>query len=408
MAPTENQSSHGGKDTLVMTREHTLNALDFSSGRLTAFTGRVRAGRRLEVMAAAQEPLRGLRRDCLLSEEVLSAVLQKLLLRPGLSQSRTSGPWVVVLGNSACRGARLRGRLTISTRNRAPLEEVILTAVEQMAVQSLGPERHLIKVLPLQAKIEHHHPQEKKTKVQAETLAIFTSRPLITGLTGIMRKLSLTPSYFTMNALAGVNLITTSEHRQLGFTYLNLGWHTTTALVFEQGVCRFCETYAQGIELLSSDLAYMLQTGEEEARSLLDNHASLEEEEALPRELVPVPTRGQGISRRVSHQVLQDIIGARLTEIILEVKADLQQRTGFPGYGLGVFLGGLGSRLPGVEDFLQRLLDVPVRRGELPPLEGDSRIINDPAYMGALGACFRVRERIPVEQVEAMCRNETC
>jgi cell division protein FtsA len=92
-----------------------------------------------------------------------------------------------------------------------------------------------------------------------------------------------------------------------------------------------------------------------------------------------------GDRRTLSRNILADIIGARLEEILDYCRLELEHCGLLDYLAAGMVLTGSASMMPNILDFAEEFLGMPVRRGELKDFAGVPVEYAVPGYMVSLG-----------------------
>ncbi len=160
------------------------------------------------------------------------------------------------------------------------------------------------------------------------------------------------------------------EERELGAITIDFGAGLTAYAAWRNGGLHACGAIPVGGDLLTRDIALGLRVSREDADEIkLDMSGPDADAAELPE--------CDGVD-------LEEIVDARLEEVLLLVERRLGVRDLASAFGSGVALAGAGARIAGIEEKARRILGIPARVAR-PELEGITGV-NLSAPENALGA----------------------
>ena len=160
------------------------------------------------------------------------------------------------------------------------------------------------------------------------------------------------------------------EERELGAITIDFGAGLTAYAAWRNGGLHACGAIPVGGDLLTRDIALGLRVSREDADEIkLDMSGPDADAAELPE--------CDGVD-------LEEIVDARLEEVLLLVERRLGVRDLASAFGSGVALAGAGARIAGIEEKARRILGIPARVAR-PELEGVTGV-NLSAPENALGA----------------------
>jgi cell division protein FtsA len=200
---------------------------------------------------------------------------------------------------------------------------------------------------------------------------------------------------------SGLSVLTNNE-RELGVVLADVGGGTTDIAIFIEGSIWHTTVLAVGGDHLTNDIAVCLKmpvSAAEEAK-LKYGHACPELVDA--NDMVPAQTFGlpdESATVRVSRRELAEVISARVEEIFGLILQEIK-RSGYDGLlPAGLVLCGGTAELQGIRELGRRVLNLPVRVGNLHELRGLVDTINSPAFATSAGLLEWERRRaMPVTQ----------
>ena len=175
----------------------------------------------------------------------------------------------------------------------------------------------------------------------------------------------------------------TREERELGVALIEMGGAVTNVAVFAGGMLAGLTSIQRGSDDITNAVASSLGIRVLEAERIKCVSGSAMASPANNREMVRIAgsmeasdtavARGADDSGHVARSELVAIIGAELEPLMDEITRALKDMGFAPGKGgraRPVVLTGGGAELPGLADYTQSVLGMPVRIGKAAPLRG--------------------------------------
>ena len=188
-----------------------------------------------------------------------------------------------------------------------------------------------------------------------------------------------------LQPLASAAALTTESERQLGVAVVDIGGGTTDLAVYLDGTVCHTKVLPLGGRNVTNDIAIGLSVpfGVAERVKLIHGHVFPAAVEGL--DPVDVPGFESGRMQQVSQDLLADIVGARMEEILDLVAGELQGLGARGLIGSGVVLTGGVADQRGLRELATDILELPVRKGQPHLVEGLSERLLAPSFTTGLG-----------------------
>lgn len=188
-----------------------------------------------------------------------------------------------------------------------------------------------------------------------------------------------------LEPLASAEAVLTEEERELGVCIVDIGGGTTDIAVFGKNALLHTAVIPQGGDHITNDIVVGLRTPPNEAERIKKEHGCALSSLVPKDELIDVPSVGDRPPRQMARRIVCDIIEPRLDEIFRLVASQIQESGVEDQLTSGVVVTGGASRVSGLEEMLEELLGVLVRRGEPRGFTGAVDLTKGPEYATALG-----------------------
>ncbi|OQY13906.1 MAG: cell division protein FtsA [Desulfobacteraceae bacterium 4572_19] len=206
-----------------------------------------------------------------------------------------------------------------------------------------------------------------------------------------------------LESLASGHAVLTDEEKQLGTALIDLGGGTTDLAIFANNNIKHTFVLALGGYNLTNDISIGLSTTASEAEKIKIEYGTCINENVSKGDTIEIPGVGGRPSRKLSRQILGEILEPRVEEIFSLVKKEIEKAgldTAFPS---GVVITGGTSILEGMTEIAESTFGLPTRLGIPGRISGLTNVVKNPMYATGVGlviygaknqadAKFRIRD----------------
>ncbi len=230
-------------------------------------------------------------------------------------------------------------------------------------------------------------------RLEIDAHVVLANSVFLKALEKCCRKAKLRVIDVLLAPLVQAEALLTPQARDLGVVLVDIGADTTEMGVFRGGQIVYSSTLGIGGDVITLDLTEMLETPRAEAELLKQTHGTVGTGVASD-ETIELPGVGGRKPREIARTRLCAIIEARVEEVFTYVREDLEQ-AGFVDYlAGGIVLTGGGSKLNGMVEVAERVLEMPAAIGEPKALAGLVEVVKHPRYATSTGlVLWGARER---------------
>lgn len=205
------------------------------------------------------------------------------------------------------------------------------------------------------------------------------------------------------SAILSAMAVLNDEEKNLGSCLIDIGAGTTDIVVYESGYVRFMASLPIGGEDITRDIASVLRVSRNLAEDLKLSYGSCSFYQAKSDGINIIDHRGNSVN--ISNKLLNDVITARVREIVKVIKDQLINEGLYDIISSGFIITGGSAQLDGISEFSSKLLDAPVRIGT-PHYVGDfADIICNPRYASAYGGLLFVQDMFTFSMLENDANN---
>lgn len=251
---------------------------------------------------------------------------------------------------------------------QADLDKAMQDSEERIMEQI--PNRKILHAIPLSYSIDGEkvlgRPHGMKgTKLEVESLFITTFEQHLNDLVSSIESIGVTVEDVMAAPLSASFVMLTKAQKRAGCVLANIGAETVSIVVFENNTPISLKVFPIGSNDITNDIALGLKIPLEEAEKI---------------------KRGGMSSTNYSKRKLDEIIGARLTDIFELIDAHLKniRRDGL--LPAGIIITGGGSGITTIQDLAKASLRLPSRIATLDP--GQNGKVRDASWAVAYGLCM--------------------
>ena len=188
-----------------------------------------------------------------------------------------------------------------------------------------------------------------------------------------------------LQQLASSRAVLTAEERELGVVLVDIGGGTTDIAVFINGTICYTASLPLGGNQVTNDIAIGLRTPMEAAEKIKRHYGCTTTRIIEQDEAIEVPSVGGRPPRKLSRQILGEIIEPRLEEIFELANRELHKSGVYDQMVSGVVVTGGTSLLSGTAELAEKVFEQQARVG-FPEGKGSGfEAVKNPMYATAVG-----------------------
>jgi len=386
-------------------RRSTVATIDVGSTKVAVVVADIGDFGETRILGVGVTPAAGLSRGAIdniqSARDAIAAAVQKAEQSCGMRI--LSG--AVSISGSHIQSQNNRGIIAVADRSRpisADDRARVLEAAGQIAIPT---NREVIHSIPRSYWVEGTEPVSDPVgmyggRIDAEVHIVTAAVSAVQNLAKCVEGAGVQVDDIVLGPLAASHAVLEEQERQQGVALVDIGGSATSICVFEEGAVTHSASLPLAGSHITQDLARVLRCPWESAETLKRVHGCAFVHASLNGQSVEIQAFGTQSSKHVALTHVAEIIQARIDEV-LEVTAIELKRAGYlDRIAAGLVLTGGTSELPGLAEFAEARLGIPVRVGQPRGYSGLSELVNTPAYATALGlADFLLGDRDRVIQL---------
>jgi cell division protein FtsA len=278
----------------------------------------------------------------------------------------------------------------VSPKSREINEMDVSRVLEMARALSMPVDRQVITVLPKQYAVDEHDGIKDPVgmagvRLDAEVHLVTAARSALDNLRRCCERSGLHVVQFVANPVASALAVLEDHEKEFGVVVLDLGGGTGDLTIWHGGRLVHTGVIGVGAELITRDIATGLRMPMSRAEELKVKFGCAWGELVGAGEQIEVPGVGGREDKPMSRRVLTEIIEPRVIEIYSLVKREIQKTQYDDNLAGGLVLTGGASRMPGMVELGDEILNLPVRLGQPRGIQGLKSILESPGLASVYG-----------------------
>jgi len=380
---------------MVRESKNLIVGLDIGTSKIVAIVAEVSADGALNIVGLGTQPSRGLKRGVVVNIEATMASIQRVLEEAELmADCRIAEVYTGVAG-SHIRSLNSSGMVAIKEKEvtLADIDRVIETA-KAVAIPN---DQQILHILPQEFIIDGQEDVREPlgmsgVRLEVKVHIVTGAVSAVENIVKCVRRCGLDVKEVILQPLASAHAVLNDDEKDLGVCLMDIGGGTTDIAVFSGGAIRHTAVIPIAGDQITNDIAMTLRTPTKEAEELKVRHGCALRQLANANDFVEVPGVGERGPRKLSRQMLAEVIEPRVEELYTLVQAELR-RSGFEELlSSGIVLTGGTSMLAGMVELGEEVFHLPCRVGLPIYVGGLADVVRSPRYATAVGLLLEGRD----------------
>jgi len=380
---------------MVRESKNLIVGLDIGTSKIVAIVAEVNADGVLNIVGLGTQPSRGLKRGVVVNIEATMASIQRVLEEAELmADCRIAEVYTGVAG-SHIRSLNSSGMVAIKEKEvtQADIDRVIETA-KAIAIPN---DQQILHILPQEFIIDGQEDVREPlgmsgVRLEVKVHIVTGAVSAVENIIKCVRRCGLDTKDVILQPLASARAVLNDDEKDLGVCLMDIGGGTTDIAVFSGGAIRHTAVIPIAGDQITNDIAMTLRTPTKEAEELKVRHGCALRQLANANDFVEVPGVGERGPRKLSRQMLAEVIEPRVEELYTLVQAELR-RSGFEELlSSGIVLTGGTSLLAGMVELGEEVFHLPCRVGVPVYVGGLADVVKSPRYATAVGLLLEGRD----------------
>jgi cell division protein FtsA len=372
-------------------RDELIVGLDIGTTKIAAIVGEV-SEEGIDIIGIGTAPSRGLRKGVVTHiDNTVTSIRRAVEEAELMAGCEISSVYAGIAGGHI-RGFNSHGIVAVKDGEvRTADVNRVIDAAKAVAIPM---DREIIHVLPQDFVVDGQDGIKEplgmsgvrlETKVHIVTAAVTSAQNIIK----CCHRCGLQVADLVLQPLASGEAVLHEDEKELGVALIDIGGGTTDITIWSDGSIVHTSVVPLGGNHLTNDIAVGLRTPSAEAEKIKQRWGCSLTSMVDPEEQIEVPSVGGRAPRRLSRQILCEIIEPRVEEMLLLAQREIA-KTGYEDLlASGAVITGGTTILEGMPEIAEELLGLPVRRGSPRGIGGLVDVVRSPKFATSVGLVLR-------------------
>ncbi len=380
-----------------------LVSLDVGTSKVAAMIGELVASPngtgRVRVIGLGTAPMRGLKKGVVVNiEHTVDSIRRAVEAAELMANCRVRAAHVGITGSHI---KSLNSVGVVPIRHREISERDVEAVIEAASALAIPADQQVLHVVPQEYVVDgqegiHDPVGMSAVRLEAKVHMVTGTLSAAQNLYKCVERCGLTVEKLVLQHLASSDAVLSPDERDLGVCVIDIGGGTTDIAVFKGGSIRHTAVVPIAGDLVTSDIAVAFRTPAQHAEQIKIKYGCALPELVQNDALIEVPSVGETPPRRLSRQMLAEVMRPRLEELFRYVRKELHRADVYDLIAGGVVITGGVAQTPGILELAEEVLEVAVRLGLPHDVEGIEEITRSPAYSTGVGLLLFAKQQKPV------------
>lgn len=360
--------------------------LDIGTTKVVALVGEVSSEGQVEVIGVGSSPSRGLKKGIVVNIDATVQSIQKAIEEAEFMAGCEITSAYTGIAGSHIRSINSNGIVAI--RNREITQADIDRVIDAAHTIAIPADQKILHVLPQEFVIDEQEGVREPigmtgVRLEAKVHIVTGGVSAAQNIVKCIERCNLRVSDIILQQLASSAAVLTDDEKELGVCLVDIGGGTTDIAIFTDGAVRYSAVIPIAGNQLTNDIAVTLHLPTKQAEEIKLKHACALNDLVDDGEIIELGD--SQYQPQVFKKTLAEIAEARYEELFNLILAELR-RNGFEDViSGGIVLTGGASKLRGIKELAERVLQMPVRIGSPQNVTGMTEILNNPIYSTGVG-----------------------
>jgi len=387
-----------------MGKERLICSLDFGSSQITGVVGYVNDKKEIEIIAGSREKCPGVKYGAVVNLSETTTGVRSLVDNLSKKVGEQIDSVYIAIRGKYIKGVNYEGAISITRSDKVITEEDVEEVFQTVSTLKMEPTETIMRIEKQDFKVDGQPYIDDPIGMEGTHLAaqLYVVKVVQTFLHNIIKAVlnaDIKVIDVTYGILSTIEAVLTKDEYNLGVIVIDIGGDTTEICTIERGKIIDARSFSIGGEILTRDIAWVLQTLTDTAKMLKEKYGVLVEDivEDLDE---PIPYRSIDgrLQKTTTRRKIMEILRAETEKIfgyLLEIFKRIWNKRELPA---GVVLTGGTAGLVGIDQIASKVLNMNVRIGLPIGVTGVEEIINNPSYVTAIGTIKSVVNAHPFSQ----------
>lgn len=368
-------------------KEEIIVGLDIGTTKIACIIGEVGQDG-IDIIGIGSHPSTGLRKGVVINIDATINSIKKAVEEAELMAGVEVNRVYAGIAGGHVKGFNSHG--IVAVKNREVQQEDLARVVDAASAVAIPMDREVLHVIPQEYIIDEQDGIKKPlgmsgVRLEAKVHIVTASVTSAQNIIKCANACGLEVADIVLEQIASSEAVLSADEKELGVAVVDIGGGTTDIAIYSQGSIVHTAVLSIGGNHLTNDIAVGLRTPMAEAERIKHASGCAIASRVNRDDTIEVPSVGGRPPRKISRQLLGEIIEPRVEEIFAFVGREIRE-SGFEDLiASGVVITGGSTVLEYMPELAEEVLGMPVRRGMPRGVGGLVDVVRHPKYATGVG-----------------------
>ena len=379
-----------------MKNKKIITGIDIGTTKIAVIIAETDEDNEVNIIGFGYSESKGLKRGIVENiDQTASSIDKALKQAEEQADIEVESAYVGITGEHV-KGINCTGAITISNNEyRDPAGEQISSknikkVLEHAQAINLSADRKILHTLSKEFKVDNRknirNPEGLSGhRLEANVHLVTVARNIEKDLQTCLERVGIEFEGFVLEPLASAYSVLDKDERNLGTALIDIGGGTSDIIVYYNNSILHTAAIPYGGTNITKDIAFGIKTTLEKAEAIKCEYGLAKESLASDEKNISIIGTNGRSDIEVSQKQISRIIEARMKEIFVLAKNEINNTDYEEILTFGIVITGGGSKLNNIADLAMEVFQEEVKLGRPHSINGLNDIINNPRYATTIG-----------------------
>jgi len=342
----------------------------------------------VDIIGIGSHPSRGLRKGVVVNIDSTVDSIKRAIEEAELMSGAEIGAVYAGIAGSHIEGLNSHG--IVAVKGREVDGDDVRRAIEAARAIAIPLDREIFHTLPQHFIVDDQDGVKDPigmsgVRLESKVHIVIGAITSIQNIIKSVNRVGLDVNDIVLEQLASSEAVLSQDEKELGVAIIDIGGGTTDVAVFVEGSIKHTAVLSVAGNYLTNDIAVGLRTPMNEAEKIKIKYGCAYTPLISPDDSIEVPSVGGRTPRKVSRQILGEIIEPRVEEIFRLAHREIIKSGYEDLLAAGIVLTGGTVIMEGITELGEQVFNMPIRRGYPIGIGGLTDVVNSPLYATGVG-----------------------
>lgn len=386
---------------------NTVVALDIGSSKVCILIAEV-SKKQFNILGVGTSDCKGVKKGIIVDiDATVDAIREAVKQAEHMSNREIKSAFVNISGGYTTIHKN-KGVIAVTREDREITADDVNRVLQAARVYAVPAGKEIIEIIPEQFIVDGYDEIRDPVgmvgvRLEVDAKLVVASCTTVQNIIRSVQKSGLKVDGITLEPLGTSMVVLSDDEKELGAALVDVGAETIDISVFRRGSLVFTKVIPVGGNHITNDISIISKISWADAEKIKRQYGVASVKMVKNDDIIKINNLAGKGEKDIHLLDIAEIIDARITEMLLLIKKELQENNLLAGLSAGIVITGGGLfNIRGIQDIAQACFEVPVRFG-YPNFIG----VANPVYSAATGTAMYALKQKRTSSVNAGQKTQT-